>query len=134
MVYGHNPLQKTAEEVKTGTNGLLWGAIMVPGAASVLGWVHVEDVADAQILALKPEINKDAAYLIAGQPNATWDDVLEIVKQDYPHLPYKLTPGAGRGALFADASKAERELGIKWRSLRQTVHEVVDQQLGFLSK
>ena len=134
FVYGHNPLQKTADEVKSGTNGMLWAGIMVEGAPNVLTWVNVEDVADAHVLALDPKHDTDQSYLIAGQPSAKWEDVLDIVKADYPHLPYKLKADPNRKVTFVDASKAEKDLGIKWRSLKQTVHEVVDQQLGFLTK
>lgn len=132
FVYGYNTLQTTADGINGGTNGLLWGGIMSGVVINPSGWVNVEDVAQAHVLALDPKVKKDAAYLIAG-PNASWDDVLKIVEEDYPNLPYKLRADESRTAWFADTSRAERDLGIKWKSLRETVHEVVDQQLSFMA-
>lgn len=105
--------------------------MMAENAASSFSWVNVEDVAEAHVQVLGLSVSKNCSYLLAG-PNSSWDDVLDILKEDYPHLPYKLEAGAGRAGWVTDTSKAEKELGLKWRSLRETVHELVDQQLGLM--
>lgn len=110
---------------------MLWGAIMAEDKAGILSYVAVGDVADAHILALRPEAKNNASYLVSG-PAGTWDDVLDIVKKDYPNLPSKLKVGAQTVNLSGDTSKTEKDLGIEWTSLRDVVHEVVDQQLGFM--
>ncbi|KAL2072446.1 hypothetical protein VTL71DRAFT_11789 [Oculimacula yallundae] len=132
FVYGHNLTQTNAEGVASSTNGMLWQSIMAENKARLLGYVHVGDVADAHIRALSPDIKNSTNYFISGPPR-TWDDVLEIVKNDYPNVPYKLKSGAQAVNYVGNTEKAERELGIEWTSLRDVVHEVMDQQLGFLA-
>tara|TARA_R110002060_G_scaffold49589_3_gene60535 strand:- start:563 stop:1000 length:438 start_codon:yes stop_codon:yes gene_type:complete len=131
FVYGHNLTQTSAEEVANGTNGMLWGAIMAENKAGLLSYVTVGDVAEAHLRALKPEIKENASYLVSG-PTHTWDDVLEIVKSHYPGVPYKLKPGTKTINFVGSTEKAEKELGMEWQSLKSLVHEVMDQQLGFL--
>jgi nucleoside-diphosphate-sugar epimerase len=133
FVYGHNLTQTNAEEVSGSTNGMLWDAIMSKNRAGLLSFVAVGDVADAHIRALNPEIKENASYLISG-PAQTWDDVLEVLKSDYPGVPYKLKPGVRTFNLVGSTEKAEKELGMEWTSIKDLVHEVMDQQLGFLAQ
>lgn len=104
---------------------------MAENKAGLLSYVTVGDVAEAHLRALKPEIKENASYLVSG-PTHTWDDVLEIVKSHYPGVPYKLKPGTKTINFVGSTEKAEKELGMEWQSLKSLVHEVMDQQLGFL--
>ncbi|XMA14509.1 hypothetical protein WAI453_007300 [Rhynchosporium graminicola] len=132
FVYGRNLTQTNAEGVAGSTNGKLWQSIMAEDKASILGYVSVGDVADAHVRSLNPEIKNSTSYFLSGPP-CSWDDVLEIVKSDYPNAPYKLKPGVQTVNFVGSTEKAEKELGLKWTSLSDVVHEVMDQQLGFLA-
>ncbi|CZT49937.1 related to 3-beta hydroxysteroid dehydrogenase/isomerase [Rhynchosporium secalis] len=132
FVYGRNLTQTNAEGVAGSTNRMLWQSIMAEDKASILGYVSVGDVADAHVRSLNPEIKNSTSYFLSGPP-CSWDDVLEIVKSDYPNAPYKLKPGVQTVNFVGSTEKAEKELGLKWTSLSDVVHEVMDQQLGFLA-
>jgi nucleoside-diphosphate-sugar epimerase len=129
FVIGHNLVQSSADEL--GSNGVLWGPIMTgtPGAQSF--GVHVEDVAEAHIKALDPSIPNGAKYLLDGE-RTTWKEVAQIVHRDYPNAGAKIRLEAEGGAPPVDTSKAEQELGMKWRSWDQMIHELMDQQLDFI--
>ncbi|CZR65182.1 probable 3-beta hydroxysteroid dehydrogenase/isomerase [Phialocephala subalpina] len=132
FVYGHNVMQITAGEGRGGTNGQLWDRIMSGTPSGNITYVYVGDVAAAHVKALDPRITESTSYLVSGPP-ATWKDVVDILKRDYPEIPYKIkadTPGA---SWPTDTTKAVTELRMKWTSLEKIVHEVMDQQLRFLS-
>ncbi|KAI9727206.1 MAG: hypothetical protein M1834_008466 [Cirrosporium novae-zelandiae] len=132
FIYGHNILQLTAEELKGSTNGMLFGAIMTGIPTGSLSYVHVRDVAEAHVKALNPNIKNGSKYLLSG-PKVSWKDIVDILQKKYPKVNWKLkadTPGA---SWPTDTTKAEMELGMKWRSLEEIVSEVMDQQLGFLN-
>lgn len=133
FVYGHSLTQTSAEEAAGSTNGLLWGAIMAEDKATNLSYVAVGDVAEAHVRALKPEVKESTSYLVSG-PAHSWDDVLEIVKSDYPGVAYKLKSGVPTNNFTGSTEKTEKELSIKWTSLKDVVHEVMDQQLGFMAQ
>jgi nucleoside-diphosphate-sugar epimerase len=129
FVYGHNVLQTTAEDAK-GTNGALFATIMTGQALGNITAVHVKDVAEAHIKALDDRVPDGSKYLLSGN-KASWKDVVNILKKDYPGVPFKLAEGVEGDSWAVDTTRAETELGIKWRSLSSIVHEVMDQQLAF---
>lgn len=100
---------------------------------SPISGVHIKDVAEAHIKALDPKIPNGAKYLL-NSIQTTWKDVAQIVHRDYPNAGAKISVEAEGGAMPLDSSKAEQELGIKWRPLEQMIHELMDQQLGFINK
>jgi hypothetical protein len=59
--------------------------------------------------------------------------VAEIIQQNYPDLGAKITPDIEEEFLPTDSSKAEAELGLRWRSWDRMVRDVVDQQLEFVN-
>lgn len=128
FIYGHNIMQLTAAEL-SGTNGMLFNSIMnnvpIPLALSV----HIQDVADAHIRALAPEIKHGSKYLLVS-PKYTWADVVGILKKHYANVPWKLDPNTPTGDKSRDTSKAEKELGIKWKTIEEQVCSVMDQQLS----
>jgi nucleoside-diphosphate-sugar epimerase len=95
--------------------------------------VHIEDVAEAHVKALSPNIPNGAKYLLAGK-RTTWKEVAQIVHRDYPNVGAKISVETEVGSFPLDTSKAEQELGMKWRSWEQMIHEVMDQQLGLINK
>ncbi|OGE55284.1 hypothetical protein PENARI_c004G04769 [Penicillium arizonense] len=132
FVFGHNLMQTSAEEVATGSNGLLWSLVMQGNPAGSNG-VHIQDVAEAHIKVLDPEIPDGSKYLLAG-PMATGSEIASIVKKLYPDSGAKITEDIQLSPMPVDTAKAEAELGIQWRSWEAMVKEVMDQQLGFYHK
>jgi len=132
LVYGKNLIQQSAKDLEGSTNGLLFSSIM-NGAMSdgALLSVYVGDVANAHVLALKPEIKSGSRYLISGRPY-TWKDVVDILQKHYSSVPYKLA-AAENYPTKVDTTRAETELGIKWASLETIITEVMNQQLAFFS-
>ncbi|KAJ6119191.1 hypothetical protein N7523_003471 [Penicillium sp. IBT 18751x] len=132
FVFGHNPVQTSAEQISSSSNGLLWQTIMTGSPVGSVTGVHIQDVADAHVRALNPEIADGSKYLISGN-KATWSDVAQIVKKHYPNLGAKITTDMEGSSWPTDTTKAEKDLNIEWRSLEQMVREVVDQQLSFVN-
>ncbi|KAL4911327.1 hypothetical protein BDW74DRAFT_164861 [Aspergillus multicolor] len=131
FVYGHNLLQASAEEVQGGTNGLLWGSIMGGIPLGGINGVHIQDVAEAHVKALGSEIQGGSKYLLSG-PGTSWKEVAGIARKFYLNAGVKLTEDTEGTSMPTDTTKAERELGMRWRSWEEMVRGVMDQQLGFL--
>lgn len=131
-VFGKNLVQTSAEE-GIGSNGVLWKPVMTGILGSPASGVHIEDVAEAHVKALSPNIPNGAKYLLAGK-RTTWKEVAQIVHRDYPNVGAKISVETEVGSFPLDTSKAEQELGMKWRSWEQMIHEVMDQQLGLINK
>ncbi|CEJ53952.1 hypothetical protein PMG11_00283 [Penicillium brasilianum] len=130
-VMGHNLVQTSPEDI--GSNGVLWKAIMTGDLSDASIGVHVQDVAEAHVKALDPKVPDGAKYLLAGK-KSDWKGVAQIVHRDYPNLGAKISVEAEGGLLPFDTTKAEKELGMNWRSWEQMIHEVVDQQLSLAKK
>jgi nucleoside-diphosphate-sugar epimerase len=128
FIYGHNVMQLTAAEL-SGTNGMLFNSIMNNVPISLAASVHVQDVADAHLRALAPEIKHGSKYLLVG-PKYTWSDVVDVLKKYYANAPWKLDANTPTGDWDRDTSKAEKELSIKWKTVEEQVRSVMDQQLS----
>ncbi|KAK8154397.1 hypothetical protein BKA80DRAFT_257693 [Phyllosticta citrichinensis] len=125
-VLGRNLLQTSPNDI-SGTNAGLWRSLTsekqsVPGAT----WVHVRDVAEAHVKALRPDIASGEKFL-AKSGVLDWDEVKAFVKERYPSV--QVGTSSGPTNYPVDGSKAERVLGMKWRHWKEAVSEVVDQQL-----
>ncbi|RHZ55812.1 ketoreductase sphI [Aspergillus thermomutatus] len=134
FVYGRNPVQTSAEQIQESSNGLLWYTIMtgIPHYShSQVPGVHVDDVVEAHLKALDPAIPDGSRYLLTGKAG-TWKEVANVVQRYCSDLGAKITPGIEEEFLPTDSSKAEAELGMRWRSWDQMVRDVVDQQLEFV--
>ncbi|KAJ5115479.1 hypothetical protein NUU61_001238 [Penicillium alfredii] len=130
-VHGYNPVQTSAEGIKTSTNNFLWKPIMEGAPATLLIAVHIQDVAEAHVKALDPKIADGSKYLLGGKV-ASWKDVAHIVGKEYPQAGAKITQDVQNISIPFNTSKAETELGMQWRPLEEMVREVMDQQLEFL--
>ncbi|KFY51275.1 hypothetical protein V496_08873 [Pseudogymnoascus sp. VKM F-4515 (FW-2607)] len=132
FVFGTNLMQNSAEEVQTGSNGILWGSVMGGVPLGEISGVHIQDVAEAHVKALDPKIKDGSKYLLSA-PQTTWKDVARIALKAYPNVGAKITEEVeGMPSMPTDTTKAEVELGIQWRSWEEIVRSVMDQQLGFL--
>ncbi|GKZ69801.1 hypothetical protein AnigIFM60653_002278 [Aspergillus niger] len=131
FVFGHNLMQAAANE-NLGSNGIIWGSVMGGVPLGGITGVHIQDVAEAHIKSLDPKIQNGSKYLISG-PQTTWKEVARIAHEFYPNVGVKLTESAEGDSMPTDTTKAEVELGMKWRPWEEMVRGVMDQQLGFLS-
>lgn len=131
FVYGYNPTQISAKDVELTSNGILWRAIMKGVTDSRATGVHVQDVADAHIRALSPEISDGSKYLLIGQ-KTSWREIAQIVHRDYPHIGAKISVDLEEDTLSVNTSKAEKELRIQWRSFERIIHDFLDQQLELI--
>ncbi|KAI9934571.1 hypothetical protein ASPWEDRAFT_43993 [Aspergillus wentii DTO 134E9] len=129
-VFGPNLIQTTAEGINGSTNGLLFGAIMKGVPSNGITGVHVQDIADAHVKALDAKIPDGSKYLLTGE-QASWKDVARIVKSKYPDAGAMITEDLQGESWATDTSRAERELGMRWRSWEEMIGDVMDQQLGF---
>ncbi|KAK6353683.1 hypothetical protein TWF696_005645 [Orbilia brochopaga] len=93
--------------------------------------VHVDDVADAHVMVLDEKF-KDGERYILSAGEFKWDDLLAHAVKKYPEENFKLNPipdwKKGWDALYyrLDASKAEKELGIKWKDIYQQFDDLVE--------
>ncbi|EAW13633.1 ketoreductase sphI [Aspergillus clavatus NRRL 1] len=133
FVYGHNPTQNSAEEIEASSNGLLWYTLLagVPHRChSQVPGVHIDDVVEAHVRALDPGVADGSRYLLSG-PGRSWKEVAEVVQREYPDLGARISTDLEEGFLPMDGGRAEKELGLAWRSWEAMVRDVVEQQLGF---
>ncbi|OJZ85560.1 hypothetical protein ASPFODRAFT_218851 [Aspergillus luchuensis CBS 106.47] len=106
-VYGRNPVQEPHDD-PSGSCGALVLTLLSsakPINGQFLG-VHVDDVAAAH------------------------KEVSEFVRQQYPSVAWKLIPEDWMN-YAVDSSRAEKELGLKFKSMEDQVRDTVDQQLEF---
>ncbi len=107
--------------------------------------VDVRDVAEAHVRALTMGEDGGRYLTVAGE--MMWADIAKILKREYPkrrwpirQLPYyaailvsafhpKISVSWARrhlkNKLYWDASPAERDLGMKWRTLEETITETI---------
>lgn len=97
-----------------------------PLAGQFLG-VHVDDVAEAHLRALRDNITGLRSYLLAAE-RGSWADVYRFMRERHP------VGAGGFGRYSVDASNAERDLGIRFKGMKEQVGDVVDQQLDLRRK
>lgn len=128
FVFGHN-LRQTTEQID-GSNRVLFGTITTGNPVGTITGVHIKDVAEAHVKALNTAVPDGSKFLLAG-PKASWRDVATIVKEIYPESRFGIKEDIAGESWPVDTTQAERVLGMKWRSLKEIVIDVVDQQLQF---
>ncbi|KAF3398117.1 hypothetical protein F1880_005996 [Penicillium rolfsii] len=132
FVFGRNLVQNTAEDLG-GTNGVFFLSVHSGNPTVPITAVHIDDIAEAHVKALADNIPDGSSYLLAGK-KASWKDVGAIVKKEYPHLGFKISEDTPGESWPVDTTKAEKELGMQWRSLEQITRDVIDQQIELRSK
>jgi nucleoside-diphosphate-sugar epimerase len=132
FVYGRNPLQTTAGELR-GTNGLFFLTVADGKPLVDITAVHIDDVAEGHVKALADNIPDRSSYLLAGK-KAFWKDVAKIVKKEYPHLGFKISKEIAGESWPVNTTKAETELRMQWRSLEQMTKDVIGQQIELRSQ
>jgi nucleoside-diphosphate-sugar epimerase len=86
-------------------------------------------VAQAHLLAYKTEAAANQRYLISNR-SFSYQQIVDLIEEKFPELKIKLPTGETGQALpdvyQLDTSKAQKELGIKFRSFEETFVDTVD--------
>ncbi|OCL12198.1 3-beta hydroxysteroid dehydrogenase/isomerase family protein [Glonium stellatum] len=143
FIYGYNLLQSSFAELSpNSTNGWLLEALQTPNPAHGNRGVHILDVTEAHLRALKvtPELDPDmdpnswssgiAKFMLSVQP-FDWNKVGDFVREKYPQAGSKIEGSVMKEGVM-DTTRAEKILGLKhFRSIEAMVAEVIEQQLSF---
>jgi nucleoside-diphosphate-sugar epimerase len=130
FVFGGSLTQNTADEL-SGTNAMLWGTLFSEKPGIPCTAVDVKDVAAAHLKALVVNVGRDVAVqeFLLNNASWTWERVAEFVKEKYPSLGMKMV-GPFNVPPEVEAKRAEDLLGLRWRTMEETLSSVVDQQLA----
>ncbi|OJJ45320.1 hypothetical protein ASPZODRAFT_143961 [Penicilliopsis zonata CBS 506.65] len=139
FVYGHDILQTGADGGKIGiTNGMLLDALRTGQPWHEFTYVHIRDVVSAHLRALDAAIPDGSKYILAGR-RTSWREIARYLKENYDGVvkfglseDNELAKEFLDKSLPTDASKAERELGIRWTLAEEVIREVVEQNLALL--
>ncbi|GFF52858.1 hypothetical protein IFM58399_09433 [Aspergillus lentulus] len=118
FVYGRNPVQASAKGIQGSSHGLLCYTIMtgMPHCFhSQIPVVHIDDVVEAHLKALDAAILDGSPYPLSGQ-GRTWRDLADVVQQLYPEPGANLILDIKEEFFSTDSTKAQAELGMRWRS------------------
>lgn len=91
------------------------------------------DVAEATLATVTAKMERSGEEFIISGPKISWDDVVSYIKTAYPTWPVSFQPPVDK-PFDVDTSKAERGLGMKWRSMEEIVSGILNQQLELRSK
>lgn len=139
FVFGPNKLSKTVEDFNSGSNAIMLKYLVGTSKDPLLTVsVHIDDVAKAHVLSLKPSVPTGRYILDSEGPGSTsWSDALPFVKKYYPSavgtvFDENVTPAAVK--IVLDNSKAEKAFGIKFKSFEEQVKDTVGYYLSLTSK
>ncbi|KAK6502722.1 hypothetical protein TWF506_003297 [Arthrobotrys conoides] len=137
FVYGAIPVLKSVKDIENHhtTAAILWREYN--GIDGLLRFqdidhsVHIDNVAEAHVRALSDDV-KDGERFLLSAGEFKWDDLLKHAQEKYPELGFKLNTipswkdGWSATYFKLDASKAEKELGIKYKDIYQQFDDLVD--------
>jgi nucleoside-diphosphate-sugar epimerase len=97
---------------------------------SFYAFADVRDVGEAHARAYEMPEAAGQRYFVTGG-NYTYQQICDIIRQDFPSK-RALTPEGEAGAPLprvykVDNSKAKRELGMTFRDLRTSIHDMVEE-------
>lgn len=117
-------------------NAQLWHSLHSEEPLIPSAFVHVRDVAQAHVAALRNRdlLTTGTEYILSTQPFG-WDRVAEVVRAECPQLTVKLRKGPfSQDDWHVDTKPADRDLQIEWRSGEDMVRDVLNQQLALKQK
>jgi len=132
FVMGHSLIQTSAADIG-GINGLFWSTLQAEKPQFPPMVVNVRDVADAHLRAATVGTGERTMEFLLSGCETSWDHVLSFVKSDFPEVEVGWTPPFAE-ASKVDTSRAEKVLGMKWRSTEEIFGSMILQQLAFLKK
>ncbi|PTB69405.1 NAD(P)-binding protein [Trichoderma citrinoviride] len=144
FVIGRDDTVTDPANIAKGTNGLLMGPLLgQPRDQPLLGIaVHVDDVAKMHVLALAPHVKGNEDYLACAHPNEPidWAESFEIVKRRFPEayadgvFKFESVPRPVSVPVHVDSTKAEKELGFKFKSFEELTVSVVEHYLELIGR
>ena len=132
FVLGHSLIQKSAEDIG-GINALFWSTLQADKPQFPPIFVDVRDVADAHLKAATVPTEAGTTEFLLSGDETSWDQVVSFIKSEFPEVQLNWTPPYAGGA-EVDTSRADKVLGIKWRSTEEIFRSTISQQLAFLKK
>jgi nucleoside-diphosphate-sugar epimerase len=132
FVLGPSLVQKSADDI-TGVVMMFMNSLPSSKPLFPSTIVDVRDVADATLATIKASVERNGDEFIISGVETTWDDIVAYVKAAYPQVDMNLQPPFTK-PFVANASKAERILGVSWKSVEEIVRSVLDQQLALREK
>ncbi|KAI6802859.1 NAD(P)-binding protein [Hortaea werneckii] len=129
FVLGPTLLERSAKDIG-GMNAWFWGSLGADSAPFPPAMVDVRDVAEAHVRAIHAPVDKPLTeFLIDGQVTG-WDSVADLVEKKYPQLSLNWKRPFPKG-MEVDVTRAETMLGMKWRPIRDTFSDLIEQQLTY---
>ncbi|KAI1119942.1 hypothetical protein F5Y10DRAFT_273565 [Nemania abortiva] len=139
FVFGPNKLSKTADELNKGSNAILLNHILGKSKDPLLTLsVHIDDVAQAHVLALQKSVLA-GRYLLdsEGIASTNWLDALPFVKKYYPEAISSVFSEDAKPfsiRIVLDNEKAKRAFGIEFKSFEEQVKDTAGFYLSLLPK
>lgn len=131
FVLGHSLIQTSASDIG-GINALFWASLQQDEKPSIPSiFVDVRDVAAAHVRSADVALEQGGVreFIISGR-EATWEQVVTFIRAKYPQVQVAWTPPFGDVAKV-DVSRAEKSLGMEWKSVEEVIGSLVGQQLQF---
>lgn len=133
LVCGPDILQASPAKIG-GSNRMLSNSVMtgetLPGSSG-LTLVHINDVAEAHVKALEPNVLA-GRYLVSSPGGIRWSHIVAILREKFPGEGWKLKEDTEGQGWNVDTTKAEKGLGFKPRGLDKIVGDTVEYQLRLL--
>jgi nucleoside-diphosphate-sugar epimerase len=134
FVVGESKIQSSAKQVDA-VNSMLWSSIQHGNPFASPVFVDVKDSAAAHVKAIDCSAPSGTEFNHCNSdPEFSWNEIAEFVKQEYPQLNSKLEPNWKGPFSGAEAANVGKYLGLQWRPWKQTLREMIDQQSSFQSQ
>ncbi|CAE6478862.1 unnamed protein product [Rhizoctonia solani] len=137
------PDQATSIRDLNSTSAMIYGVLEGKTFMAISGyvWVDVRDVALAHVLAIESAAAENQRYLIVGGKYSS-QQVIDYLWEKYPERAKKNnvtkgTPGQlwPEGGVFdVDTMKSQRDLGLKYRSFDDCLHETFSKMIELESE
>lgn len=129
FVLGHSLIQTSAGDIG-GINALFWGSLQGDKPQFPPLVVDVKDIADAHVRSIDVPVEQDVTEFLLSGHSTTWEQVVAFINAKYPEVKVAWTPPFDAASKI-DVSRAEKKLGMKWRSVEEIFGSLVEQQLSF---
>ncbi|KAF2421473.1 NAD(P)-binding protein [Tothia fuscella] len=126
FVLGPSLLQKSRKDV-SGANQLLLQSLKDDKPIFPSTCCDVRDVAQATLATIDAKVERSVEEFVISGVKLNWDQILDYVQKEYPRFHGNLSPPFDE-PFVANASKAEKALRIKWRSMEDMIGSVLEQQ------
>ena len=132
FVLGHSLVQTSAADIG-GINALFWSTLQADKPQFPPMVVDVRDVADAHLRAATVPTEDRITEFLLSSDKTSWEQVVSFIKSEFPEVKLGWTPPFDK-ASEVDTSRAEKVLGMKWRSTEEIFRSTISQQLAFLKQ